>query len=34
MPFGKDISAAIYALGFANRAALAFGNIKPGDYAA
>jgi acetyl-CoA synthase len=32
VPFGKDISAAIYALGFANRAALAFGNIKPGDY--
>jgi acetyl-CoA synthase len=32
VPFGKDISAAIYALGFANRAALSFGNIKPGDY--
>ncbi len=31
VPFGKEISAAIYALGFANRAALAFGNIKPGD---
>lgn len=34
VPFGKDISAAIYALGFANRAALSFGGIKPGDYAA
>ncbi|MGA3070441.1 MAG: acetyl-CoA decarbonylase/synthase complex subunit alpha/beta, partial [Terracidiphilus sp.] len=32
VPFGKDISAAIYALGFANRAALSFGNIQPGDY--
>ena len=32
VPFGKDISAAIYALGFANRAALAFGNIPPGEY--
>ena len=30
VPFGKDISAAIYALGFANRAALAFGNIQAG----
>jgi len=32
VPFGKDISAAIYALGFANRAALSFGNVSPGDY--
>jgi len=32
VPFGKDISAAIYALGFANRAALSFGNVQPGDY--
>jgi acetyl-CoA synthase len=32
VPFGKDISAAIYALGFANRAALSFGNVAPGDY--
>ena len=31
VPFGKDISAAIYALGFANRAALSFGGVKPGD---
>jgi acetyl-CoA synthase len=33
VPFGKEISAAIYALGFANRAALSFGGVKPGDYA-
>ncbi len=33
VPFGKDISAAIYALGFANRAALSFGGVQPGDYA-
>jgi acetyl-CoA synthase len=33
VPFGKDISAAIYALGFANRAALSFGGVKAGDYA-
>ena len=32
MPFGSDVSALIYALGFANRAALSFGGIKPGDY--
>ena len=32
VPFGKDISAAIYALGFANRAALSFGGVEPGDY--
>jgi acetyl-CoA synthase len=32
VPFGKEISAAIYALGFANRAALSFGGVKPGDY--
>ncbi len=34
VPFGKDISSAVYALGFANRAALSFGGVKPGDYAA
>ena len=33
VPFGSDVSALIYALGFANRAALSFGGIKPGDYA-
>ncbi len=32
VPFGPDISAAIFALGFANRAAMAFGGIEPGDY--
>ncbi|HEY3398270.1 MAG TPA: acetyl-CoA decarbonylase/synthase complex subunit alpha/beta, partial [Armatimonadota bacterium] len=32
VPFGKEISAAIYALGFASRAALSFGGVKPGDY--
>lgn len=32
VPFGKDVSSLIYALGFANRAALSFGGIKPGDY--
>ncbi|MDR1576715.1 MAG: CO dehydrogenase/CO-methylating acetyl-CoA synthase complex subunit beta [Deltaproteobacteria bacterium] len=30
--FGPDISAAVFALGFANRAAMAFGGVKPGDY--
>jgi acetyl-CoA synthase len=33
VPFGRDVSALIYALGFANRAALSFGGVKPGDYA-
>jgi len=32
VPFGPDISAAVFALGFANRAGLSFGGIKPGDY--
>jgi len=32
VPFGPDISAAVYALGFANRAGLSFGGIEPGDY--
>ncbi len=32
VPFGPDISSAIFALGFANRAAMAFGGIEPGDY--
>jgi len=30
--FGPDISAAVFALGFANRAGMAFGGIQPGDY--
>ena len=32
VPFGKEISASIYSLGFASRAALSFGNVQPGDY--
>ncbi len=32
VPFGPDISAAVFALGFANRAAMAFGGVEPGDY--
>ncbi len=34
VPFGKDVSALAYALGFANRAALSFGGVKPGDFEA
>lgn len=34
VPFGRDVSALIYALGFANRAAMSFGSVKPGDFAA
>ena len=34
VPFGADVSSLIYALGFANRAALAFGGVKPGDFEA
>lgn len=33
VPFGRDTSAAIHAVGFATRAAMAFGGIQPGDYA-
>jgi len=32
VPFGKETSAAVYSLGFANRAALSFGNVPPGDF--
>jgi acetyl-CoA synthase len=32
VPFGKDTSAAIFALGFATRVALTFGGSKPGDF--
>ena len=32
VPFGPHISSAIFALGFANRAAMAFGGVQPGDY--
>ena len=31
MPFGKETSAAVYSLGFANRAALSFGNMPAGE---
>jgi acetyl-CoA synthase len=34
VPFGRDVSSLIYALGFANRAALSFGGVKPGDFKA
>jgi acetyl-CoA synthase len=30
--FGPDISAAVFALGFATRAAMAFGGVQPGDF--
>jgi acetyl-CoA synthase len=32
IPFGADVSALIYALGFANRVALSFGGVQAGDY--
>ncbi len=32
VPFGPDISSAVFALGFANRAAMAFGGVQPGDH--
>ena len=32
VPFGKDVSALVYALGFASRAAMSFGGVAPGDY--
>ncbi|RPI28762.1 MAG: CO dehydrogenase/CO-methylating acetyl-CoA synthase complex subunit beta [Acidobacteria bacterium] len=31
VPYGKDMSAAVYALNFAARAAMTFGGVKPGD---
>jgi acetyl-CoA synthase len=31
VPFGSDTISAIYALGYATRAAYSFGNVKPGD---
>lgn len=34
VPYGRDVSALIYALGFASRAALSFGGVGPGDFAA
>jgi acetyl-CoA synthase len=32
VPFGPDISSAVFAVGFANRAAMAFGGVQPGDF--
>ncbi|MFZ2149192.1 MAG: acetyl-CoA decarbonylase/synthase complex subunit alpha/beta [Sedimentisphaerales bacterium] len=32
VPFGREISATIYSLGFASRAALSFGGVQPGDF--
>jgi len=32
VPFGREITAAIYAAGFASRAALTFGGVKAGDF--
>ncbi len=32
VPFGRDITSAIYALGFASRAALSFGGVQAGDF--
>jgi acetyl-CoA synthase len=32
VPFGPEISSAIFALGFANRVAMAFGGVPAGDY--
>ena len=32
VPFGHEITAAVYAGGFAVRAALTFGNVQPGDF--
>jgi acetyl-CoA synthase len=32
VPFGWDVGSHIYSLGFATRAAMAFGGVQPGDY--
>jgi len=32
VPFGPDVSATVFAAGFATRAALSFGGVEPGDY--
>lgn len=32
VPYGPEISAAVFAVGFANRVAMAFGGVEPGDY--
>ncbi len=33
VPFGREYTTAVFAIGFACRVALAFGGVKPGDYA-
>jgi len=32
VPFGPDVSATVFALGFATRVALSFGSVEPGNY--
>jgi acetyl-CoA synthase len=32
VPFGPDVSATVFAMGFATRAALSFGGVQPGEY--
>ncbi len=32
VPFGPDVSAAVFAMGFATRAAMSFGSIEPGNF--
>jgi acetyl-CoA synthase len=32
VPFGPDVSATVFAMGFATRAAMSFGGVEPGDY--
>ena len=32
MPFGEEVYSQIYSIGFATRAAMAFGGVQPGDY--
>lgn len=32
VPFGKEVHSQIYSLGFATRAAMAFGGVEPGDF--
>jgi len=32
VPFGPDVSSAVFAFGFAVRAAMAFGSVQPGDF--
>ncbi len=32
VPFGKDITSAVFAVGFASRVAMAFGGVQPGDF--